>query len=353
MQLASSSRLGSYLYRLSTIFKSFKALYSLSPEKVSSFLSSYNIYDHDWVDENELIKDMGLDYYQEVKRKIADYYSVLNHLCAIGHVEKMYIPPLRDLSQSILANQNLFEKKMSEDLAVPRGGKILDVGCGRGRIANHMARLTGAHVTGMNIDKTQIACAQEFAVSSGFGERCQFQVGDLNDLPLPFADNSFDGVYEVQAFTYSKDLGKLFKDIYRVLKPGARFACLDWAKLEKYDQGNPEHLALMKRIKPLIGAIGTPLDREYVSLLQEAGFKIVVDENASIGGFQAPLIENADRFFTRVNRLVNFFVQCKVLPSHFQSLFDRLTKDGEAFVEADKLGLVTTSYYAVAEKPLD
>jgi len=31
-------------------------------------------------------------------------------------------------------------------------------------------------------------------------------------------------------------------------------------------------------------------------------------------------------------------------------LFERLTKDGPAFVEADRLRLVTTSYYIVARK---
>ncbi|HSX26208.1 MAG TPA: hypothetical protein VLE89_04285, partial [Chlamydiales bacterium] len=72
--------------------------------------------------------------------------------------------------------------------------------------------------------------------------------------------------------------------------------------------------------------------------------------NASVGGYQAPLIENADKFFTRASRLIHFCVRYKILPAHFKSLFDRLTQDGEAFVEADRLGLVTTSHYIVAKK---
>jgi len=106
----------------------------------------------------------------------------------------------------------------------------------------------------------------------------------------------------------------------------------------------------MKRIKPLIGAIGTNSVDNCIDLLQQAGFKILKNENASVGGHQAPLIENADKFFTRMNRLINFFVGCKILPVHFKSLFDRLTKDGEAFIEADRLNLVTTSQYIVAQK---
>src|SRR5262245_2445793 len=98
--VAPSLRFGSY--RCKPALDSFKTLWRLPPEKVEAFLDSYDIYDYDWADEAELIRDKGIDYYEEVKRKLVDYYSVLNHLCAIGEVEKMYIPPALDLSASIL-----------------------------------------------------------------------------------------------------------------------------------------------------------------------------------------------------------------------------------------------------------
>jgi sterol 24-C-methyltransferase len=255
-----------------------------------------------------------------------------------------------DLSKSIIANQVLFEQKMSRDLNIRKGNKVLDIGCGRGRVANHIASMTGAHLTGINIDPNQLESARKFALGNGLSNQCQFKQGDLNEIPFPFPDNSFDAIYQIQVFSLSKNLEKLFADLYRMLKPGARLSCLDWVRLDKYDASNPTHAGLMKRIKPLIGAIGTPSAKEYVDLLKKVGFKIVIDENASIDGLQAPLIENADKFFTRVNRLIQFLVRCKILPRHFKALFDRLTKDGEAFVAADRERLVTTSYYIVAQK---
>ncbi len=349
-QVATGGKLDFLSYRLKTILKSFKTLYTMPREKIDAFLDSYTIYDHDWRNEEELIKEMGFDYYDQVKKRIVNYYSVLNHLCAVGQVEKMYIPPVMDLSKGIIANQTLFEEKMARDLKVKKGGKILDIGCGRGRIASHVAELTGAHVTGMNIDADQLACAKRFVLRKKLSTQVEFKLGDLNDLPLPFKNNSLDAVYQVQVFTYSKDLEKLFADIYRVLKPGGRLACLDWFFLDKYDPKNPEHLDLMRRIKPLIGAIGTPSIDEFTHLMKKVGFKIVINKNASIDGLQAPLIENADRLYTRLARLIKILVGCKVLPKHFKELFDRLTKDGEAFVEADRKGLVTTSHYIVAQK---
>lgn len=339
-----------WMYRLATVCKSFKELYTLSPEKMEAFLDSYCIYDYDWTDEKAMIAKFGPNYYNEIKKRLASWYSVLNHLCAIGQVEKMYIPPAIDLSKSIIENQTLFEERMARDLKVGKGNKVLDIGCGRGRVASHIASFTGAHVTGINIDKTQIDSAQRYTHSNGLSGQCQFMLADVNDLPFPFESHSLDAIYHVQVFSIAKDWPKLFKELYRMLKPGGRFACLDWAQLDKYDAKNAHHADLMRRIKPLIGAIGTHTVKEYEDFLKEAGFDILTSENASIDALQAPLIEKADKFYTRMTKVIKGLVKCKILPSHFSAMFDRFTQDGEAFVEADRMRLVTTSHYIVAQK---
>jgi len=337
-------------YRVSTILHSLKTLYTLSPEKVKAFVESYDVYNYDWNNEEELIRTFGADYYNEVKKRIIDFYSVLNLLCAIGQVEKMYIPPAMDLSRSLIANQKLFEQKMTKDLGVGKGSKVLDIGCGRGRIATYVATLSDAHVTGINVDPVQLESANQYIVGKGLTNQCTFQMGDLNDLPFQFEDASFDAVYGVGPFTYSKDLKKLFKEIGRILKPGGKFAALDWIRLPNFDPSNPHHADLLKRIKPLVGAIGTPSMEEFAGGLESAGFRLITNENASIDGLQAPLIENAHNFFSGVMKTVSFLVKCKVLPAHFKTLFDRLSKDGDAFIEADRMRLVTSSHYLVGEK---
>ncbi|WP_181874935.1 hypothetical protein [Legionella feeleii] len=44
-------------------------------------------------------------------------------------------------------------------------------------------------------------------------------------------------------------------------------------------------------------------------------------------------------------------VKLRLLPKHFKVLFDRFVQDGESFIEADHLGLFTTSCQTIAEKP--
>jgi sterol 24-C-methyltransferase len=340
----------SWTYRCKTMAGAAKALYSLPKDKVDAFLGSYDVYNYDWANEQELIDKMGPDYYAKVKQKIVDWYSVLNHLCTIGHVEKMYIPPAMDLKKGILENQDLFEERMARDLRLQKGSRALDIGCGRGRVANHIAAYTGAHISGINIDPGQLENARAFAVAQKMSKQCDFKLADLNDLPLRFPDNSLDAVYHIQVFSLAKDLNKLMSDIYRVLKPGGRFACLDWVQLPNYNPRNHKHAELMRKIKPLIGAIGTPTIAQYTDALKKAGFEVIVNENASINGLQAPLIENADQYFKRLKSLVYMMVRVGAIPKHFKAMLDRFTQDGKAFVEADKLRIITTSHYLVAHK---
>ena len=340
-----------WFYRMSTIISSFKALYRLSPKQVEAFINSYEIYNCDWVDGKATVDSKTVEY-GEVKEKILDWYGVLNHLCALGEVEKMYIPPTLDLSKGVIDNQILFEKKFSQQLGMKAGDKVLELGCGKGRVAAHLASITGAHITGINIDQGQLDNAANFVKKNDLSERCQFLNVDFNNLPLPFADNSFDCLYEIQALSLSKDLEKLFGELYRVLKPRGRLSFLEWVRLPNYDPTNPHHADLMRRIKPFIGAIGTPSPKEYETFLQKTGFDVLVSEEPSLNRHQGPLIDKAGQYFATVSRIIQWLVNVRLLPKHFVLLFDRLCKDGESLCEAERLELVTTSYHLLAQKKL-
>jgi sterol 24-C-methyltransferase len=53
--------------------------------------------------------------------------------------------------------------------------------------------------------------------------------------PFDFPDGHFDAIYHVQVFSLSRDLGALFRDLARLLRPGGTFACLDWVVKGVYD----------------------------------------------------------------------------------------------------------------------
>lgn len=200
------------------------------------------------------------------------------------------------------------------------------------------------------VDANQVAQAKEFNQKLNLGN--EFIIHDQNDLPLPFADESFDAFYEIQALSLCKDPSALFGEIYRILKPGSKFLLMDWVSLPAYDPENPIHTSLMRRVKPLIGAVGTPTPAGFEKALQDAGFTVTRSDNPSIDGLQAGLIDKVDIYFRSVRKLINYLTKLHALPQHFKTLFDRLCLDGQAFVEMDNMRLITTTYRIVAEKPL-
>jgi len=329
-------------YRVSTSATALYALFTLPQEHVDDFLKSYELFDQENVTSNTADA-----------QNIVNYYKVLNHLCAIGQVEKMYIPPVVDKEASIFENQRRWEEDgMAAKLDVGPGSTVLDVGCGRGRIAHHMATHTGAKVVGLNIDTTQIAMAKQHAQASGMlGDRLDFVQGNYNK-PLPFENETFDALYHVQALTYAEDLPKLLKEMNRVLKPGAKISFLDWFALENFKPDDPHHQHLLRETKAVIGAVKTPYPAEYKAALEQAGFELLFSGEASVdGGKQWPLIKQAETFFLGIQGILYSLVDFGLLPAHFKVLVERLNQGGESFIEADQRGLFTTSWQIIAQKP--
>ena len=327
------------LYRLKTRWRALRVLYTLEQREIDAFLDSYRLFDGDWSTANG-----------KREEQIIDYYHVLNHLCALGNVEKMYIPPHMDERVGVAGTQELFEQKMMRDLGARPGMRLLDLGCGRGRVAHHVASRTGAHVTGINIDPGQVASARDLARRKRFEDRTEFQIHSLNDR-LPFEDESFDGAYQIQAFTYAKDLGAVCRELARVLKPGARISALDWVLLPAYDEGNPVHIDLVARACGVLGAIASPSLQDLTNAVQKAGFRIVVSEIPSIDEQQHRMISAEDRYFHWLRRGVRFGAKARVLPGYFLPLVERLMQGADAFIELDRMRIGTTCYQIVGEKP--
>lgn len=336
-------------YRFATIWHAFKMLYQLTPQQVNSFLKAYQLYDYEWV-QGQAVSDKDKLEYEEVKQGLIDWYAVINHLCAIGEVEKMYIPPTLDPTKNVINNQGLFEERIYNLLGIKQGDNILELGCGKGRVAAHIASATNANITGINIEQSQLDSANLFAEKNQLTPQCKFVNKDFNELPFTFADNSFDHIYENQALSLCRDLDKLFQELHRMLKPGGKLSLLEWVRLPDYNPENPHHADLMRKIKPLIGAIGTPSPQEYEQALERAGFKVLVSEDPSINQSQEILINQSGSNYDRFLPFIKFLVKIKILPTHFIVLIDRLSQDVDALSEADRLGLVTMSHHLVVQK---
>jgi MPBQ/MSBQ methyltransferase len=106
---------------------------------------------------------------------------------------------------------------------LPRGSRVVDVGCGIGGSARILARDYGLDVLGISISPGQIRRAQELTPA---GLSCQFAVMDA--LALNLADASFDAVWSVEAGPHMPDKQRYADELLRVLKPGGLLAVADW-----------------------------------------------------------------------------------------------------------------------------
>ena len=106
---------------------------------------------------------------------------------------------------------------------LPKGSRILDVGCGIGGSARILAKYYGFNVTGITISSAQVKRARELTPS---GINCTFQVMDA--LDLKFEDGSFDGVWSVEAGAHMNDKDKFADEILRILRPAGYLALADW-----------------------------------------------------------------------------------------------------------------------------
>lgn len=334
------------VYQLGQSYEAVRVLWTIPEEDYTAFLNSFKVFERDTV-----------GFYQNSEddfNSVRSYYKVLNRLCTLGNVEKMYIPPIIDATKGVFENQIIFEAGFADQLNLAPGKKALEIGCGRGRITHHVASHTGASIIGMNIDPMQISIANKYANETGLSDRLQFIEGNMND-PLPFPDESFDAFYQVQAMTYAKDLKSVFKEIYRVIKPGAKISVLDGVMLDGFDEKDASHRQLLRETREVTGWGALWHHSEWKAAAEAVGFNVLQSSDPSWSperiGSQHMLIEQEGRYFGVLAVLVKAGAFLGVIPQHIDTLITRLNLHGESYMEMDKRNMLTTSWHIVAQKP--
>jgi MPBQ/MSBQ methyltransferase len=115
---------------------------------------------------------------------------------------------------------------------LPRGSRVLDVGCGIGGSARMLAETYGLNVLGISISPAQIQRARELTPPE-LASHCQFTVMDAMALQVP--EGSFDAVWSVEAGPHMPDKQRYADAMLRALRPGGLLAVADWNRRDPLD----------------------------------------------------------------------------------------------------------------------
>ncbi|CAM3298606.1 class I SAM-dependent methyltransferase [Occultella aeris] len=103
-----------------------------------------------------------------------------------------------------------------------READVLEVGCGRGGGASFIARYRDPRsTTGLDFSRRAIALCRRDRVGPGL----TFVQGDALDLPFP--DNSFDVVVNVESSHCYDSMERFLAQVHRVLRPGGHLLFAD------------------------------------------------------------------------------------------------------------------------------
>lgn len=140
-------------------------------------------------------------------------------------------------------------KQMVKSYLRPQSSDVmLDFGCGMGRLSKYFSPSV-KHIEGTDRAEEMIKVAQKGAPSN------------VNYLytpshELPYADNHFDKVftYGVLQHINDEELQKVLGEIYRVMKPGGKFVCLEQTRLKSQWFGQVQLHRKVEDYNQLFGA---------------------------------------------------------------------------------------------------
>ncbi len=154
------------------------------------------------------------------------------------------------------------------------GEVVLDLGSGGGIDCFLAAQRVGAggRVIGLDMTPEMIQLARENARKMG-ATNVEFRLGEMEHMPV--SDNSVDVIISNCVINLSPDKDAVFREAYRVLKPGGRLCVSDIVLLGELSREVKESL------EQWAGCIAGALDEKtYLDKIRAAGLvKVTVERN--------------------------------------------------------------------------
>jgi len=180
-------------------------------------------------------------------------------------IDRLTVDDLAIIDEFHIGGRQATEHALSK-LSLTGDEHVIDVGCGIGGAARFIASQSGCRVTGIDLTPEFIEAARVLTRLTGLEERVNFQIASALDMPL--ADDAFDAAITIHVAMNIRDRDALYREIARVLKPGAPLCVYDVMK--KGD--GPIAFPVPWAESDASSHLTTPEDMR--ALLDDAGFEV-------------------------------------------------------------------------------
>ena len=187
----------------------------------------------------------GADVYRDVR--IETYGDDLGQTSWVTREESTEIPMLLDLNSN---------------------SSVLEIGCGSGRYALHLAGSVGCRLVGVDVNGLGIQNAKQLAETSGLASRARFEQLDASQQ-LPFENATFDAAFANDVLCHLPCRRDVLGEISRVLNPGGRLLFSDALVIG----GIISHEEIATRSSIGFYVYSPPGENER--LLEQAGFQLL------------------------------------------------------------------------------
>jgi phosphatidylethanolamine/phosphatidyl-N-methylethanolamine N-methyltransferase len=155
-------------------------------------------------------------------------------------------------------------ERVIEDLDIPAGAKVLEVGAGTG--TSFPAYPTHCNVTGVDLAPDMLARARQKIEDNGWSH---LRVIEMNALALDFPDNSFDYVMAFHVVTVVPDPVRMISEAKRVCKPSGKIVIVN-----HFTSDVPVLGSLTKAMDPLTRWLGWRTDLRLNPFIESTGLSI-------------------------------------------------------------------------------
>jgi ubiquinone/menaquinone biosynthesis C-methylase UbiE len=162
-------------------------------------------------------------------------------------------------------------RALAEQIDLPAGACVLDIGCGIGGPARFFAAERGWKVEGIDLTAEYVAVAAALSRRVGMADAVSFR--QASATALPFNDGHFDGATMLHVGMNIPDKRAVFAEVRRVLRPGGLFAIYDAMRQSDGAFSYPVPWSS----EPATNHIATP--EAYKAALVAAGFTVIKERN--------------------------------------------------------------------------